>query len=269
MKPTDFPKWLLSYNNKQYYSARPQRVVDLIESRPKHSLQQAMVMALDSRVVSAEWAMPALELGFKTYGEGSKSEVGEAIAILRSWVAEGAEANGESRGYTIFRELAAQVGGNALPDFRNAFGVKDFPKKKVKALFDKFVATVDVLMEENGTVSIAWEKKNVIRLADGTTFACGVGDAATQTVWQGTQRRKKNAKGQWQVNAGSDFMMATEMTQPPVIYTLVPYGQSDDPNSPHFADQTKRWVNGQWKQAWFKREDVEGNARSKTVVRRP
>ncbi|MDP6042484.1 MAG: penicillin acylase family protein, partial [Candidatus Latescibacteria bacterium] len=110
MKSGDFPRWLHSYNNRQYFSARPQRVVDLIESCPKHSLQQAMVMALDSRVVAAEWAMPALELGFKTYGEGSKPEVGEATEILRSWVAEGAETNGESRGYTIFRELAAQVG---------------------------------------------------------------------------------------------------------------------------------------------------------------
>ena len=270
MKPSDFPGWLLSYRNGQYYSARPQRVVDLIESRPKHTLEQTMEMGLDSRALAAEWATPALELGHKSYGSGSRPEVGEALSILRAWVAEGAEAERTSRGYPIFRELVGQPGGGGLADFRNTFGDwrrgDEAAEKKIRVLYDRFVGAVNSMMEHYGTVSIPWETINVIRLSDGTTFPSGTGDSSTQTVWQGSQGRR-DPDGKWLIEGGSDFMMATEMSQPPVIHTLVPYGQSEDPASPHFSDQSERWTKGQWKPARFTKEDVEQYAKSRKTVR--
>ncbi|MFI9787129.1 penicillin acylase family protein [Kitasatospora sp. NPDC051984] len=46
---------------------------------------------------------------------------------------------------------------------------------------------------------------------------------------------------------GSSFLMATELTQQgPRTRTLLAYGQSADPTSPHFTDQTRRYAAKQW-----------------------
>ena len=68
------------------------------------------------------------------------------------------------------------------------------------------------------------------------------------------------------MNGGSDFMMLTELGRPPTIYTLVPYGQSDDPKSRHFADQTERWTKGMWKRAWFILDDVRRESESQKDI---
>ncbi|MER5350908.1 penicillin acylase family protein [Kitasatospora sp. NPDC002551] len=46
---------------------------------------------------------------------------------------------------------------------------------------------------------------------------------------------------------GSSFLMATELTdRGPRTRTLLAYGQSADPTSPHFTDQTRRYARKQW-----------------------
>jgi len=46
---------------------------------------------------------------------------------------------------------------------------------------------------------------------------------------------------------GSSFVMATELTrQGPRTRTLLTYGESADPTSPHFTDQTRRYAAKQW-----------------------
>lgn len=46
---------------------------------------------------------------------------------------------------------------------------------------------------------------------------------------------------------GSGFLMAVELTdRGPRTRTLLAYGQSADPSSPHFTDQTRMYVAGQW-----------------------
>ncbi|MFB7471625.1 penicillin acylase family protein [Kitasatospora sp. NPDC056184] len=46
---------------------------------------------------------------------------------------------------------------------------------------------------------------------------------------------------------GSSFLMATELTdRGPRTRTLLTYGQSADPTSPHFTDQTRRYARKQW-----------------------
>jgi acyl-homoserine-lactone acylase len=270
LKPSDFPKWLLSTRNRRYLSARPQRVVDLLRSRPRHTLDQTKEMALDTRVVAAEWVMPALERAVSELGEDDKPEVGEAMSILRRWVKRGPTATMTSKGYSIFREICAQLGrGSNVVDARNILGlperVTSLPLKNLRQLHSALLKAVDQLVVLYGTVSVEWGKINVIELADGRQFPCGAGDAITQTPWQGTQNQR-GKDGKWRVNGGSDFMMLTELGCPPTIYTLVPYGQSDDPRSRHFADQTERWAKGSWKRAWFTLEDIKRESKSKKDI---
>ena len=111
-----------------------------------------------------------------------------------------------------------------------------------------------------------WSDINVIQLADGTRFPSGAADSASQGMWQTSQLNKRSMDGMWLDAAGSDAMMMAEMSSPPIVFTMVPYGQSDDPKSPHFADQTERYTNGQYKRARFTRQQILAHAESQLSI---
>jgi hypothetical protein len=135
----------------------------------------------------------------------------------------GAVAAKDSRGYSIFRELCESGPGPGLPNCRNMFGLPEsagtLPPAVLKTLHAKFLAAVDSMLKHYGTVSIEWSAINAIELADGRKFPCGAGGSSVQTVWQGSKERRAE-DGTWRVGGGSDFMMATEMSDPPVVYSL-------------------------------------------------
>jgi|GEM_PF-855608 len=65
---------------------------------------------------------------------------------------------------------------------------------------------------------------------------------------------------------GSAFIMIVELSQPVRAFSAKPYGQSEDPSSPHFDDLTKLYCNDQLKPAWFTLTDVMDNLESTTLL---
>ena len=55
---------------------------------------------------------------------------------------------------------------------------------------------------------------------------------------------------------GNSFVAAVEFGEKVKAKTILAGGQSGDPNSPHFNDQTEKYLNIDWKDAAFYREDV-------------
>ena len=54
-----------------------------------------------------------------------------------------------------------------------------------------------------------------------------------------------------------------ELGDPIRARTVVPYGQSGDPSSPHFLDQAPLFVAGEFKPSWFTMEEIEANLQSR------
>ena len=50
--------------------------------------------------------------------------------------------------------------------------------------------------------------------------------------------------------------------QPKEVWSLLPYGQSEDPRSPHYNDQAKMHSQSEIKRFWLTREEILSHSES-------
>ena len=60
--------------------------------------------------------------------------------------------------------------------------------------------------------------------------------------------------------AGSSYVSVVEFGPQIKAYSVIPFGESDDPNSPHYFDQAHLYARGQFKRQWFRLKDVKEHA---------
>ena len=75
--------------------------------------------------------------------------------------------------------------------------------------------------------------------------------------------------GRFRVVRGSQSMRIVQFTKPLQAYSLYAFGQSDDPASPHYADQVKLFSEKRMKRAYFSRAELEGHIRSEKTLTMP
>lgn len=84
------------------------------------------------------------------------------------------------------------------------------------------------------------------------------------------ERTGLTADGKYVINSGTSFLMALEYTaQGPRAYGLLAYGQSDDPQSPYYRDQTLRLSEKSWRPLLFTRDEVAAAKARVEVVTAP
>ncbi|MBC8292534.1 MAG: penicillin acylase family protein [Proteobacteria bacterium] len=294
--PWSYPGWLRGRDFvRDYLGARAQRVVDLIQSRQRHSHGRARKSSLDTALLGAVWMIPVLERAMAQYGDGGDPLVQNAFSELLRFKRK-PRATARSRGYALWHEwngywVQDAVLGSAPPAspevsrIREFYDLPDHPEtvsdldlQRAHQAFLDAVAHLNsyYLAGHYDSPLPRWGDINFIQLADGSKYGFGGSDGELQGIWQGSHGGgscgafpNPSADGTWTINAGSDFMMSSQLrTLPrlPKVYTLVPYGVSNDPASPHFADQTRRYVKGKYKKVPFGEKDVRRKAKSIVTV---
>jgi acyl-homoserine lactone acylase PvdQ len=60
--------------------------------------------------------------------------------------------------------------------------------------------------------------------------------------------------------AGSSFVGVVELADRPLAKTILQFGQSGDPQSPHWTDQAQLYAKGLFKSGWYEKGEVEANS---------
>jgi acyl-homoserine lactone acylase PvdQ len=232
IEPASFSKYLAhSWEPIPVSNSRAKWGFDLFAEHPKVSWEDFKQAALDLKVVHRE---PFLGMLVQATEGQTDPDLAEIHTILKKW---DGRASLDSRAFPILahweRLAAAQRPANGAPGHEQTLSLLKQTITEMKRLY--------------GSISVPLERMQVI--SHGKEYPIPGRDS----MFVATGPFKD---GKWHVNQGSSWLMVVAFTTPLRALTIAPLGESDDPSSPHFADQTAMFSRQEMKPFPFADDEV-------------
>jgi acyl-homoserine-lactone acylase len=261
----------------------------------KFSLEEMAAALLSNRSYTAELLKPELVSACKEQtrarGRAGQVELGEACAVLEAW---NNRFDLDARGAVLFREWIGQYDGADLNGKGKLFAVDFDPADPVgtpRGLADRELAVrylaqaVEVLQSAGHALDVPLGElqyppsklperiaihgghgayEGVMNMQQGSTNTTTLEPLPLGDPVEGS--RFLTTEG-YPVVHGSSFLMALEFTDGgPRAQAFLTYGQSGDPTSTHFRDQSKLYSAKQWRPILFEEAAVAADTQSDRTI---
>ena len=267
INPFDYPYYLFrknpNWSGGAAFGFRQRRANDLILPDNDITMLEMRDLAFDHYLIVAEWVKVLVEESFNDpVAHSSVSDplglLDPAWRLLEDWDNEAVKSSAATTLFTVLYSLApGSLFALEPPDPT----LLTLPEKIY--ILSGLVKAAELIHAAYGTIDVPWG--DVHKIARGSRkFAVNGGSREAQSLRLVNIERMKHNVGYCE--SGSAFIMIVELSEPVKAFSAVPYGQTDDPSSPHFDDLTELYCNDQLKPAWFTLEDVLANLESVTVL---
>ncbi len=258
----DYPDYI--FNDRQNRSnPRGRRAVALLRTARKVDIATAMKIAFDTTVDGTEiipWQQ-ALKQAFEAHSSGRFSSLQEAEALLVNWN-RSVLANNEAA--VLFKVWRQQIKQSKALTFAQVAGAKaHLSRRQQRALLLALEKAVAKMQQVYGSIRVPWGKTLRLRRGDKDLPLSGaglgsIGMSTLRNIWA----RNIDKHGVSVAEGGQSCPMLVHLTDPIESYSILPYGISDDPKSPHHIDQMGLFSQMQMKPTWFNRQALHGHITS-------
>ena len=261
--PNDYPCYLFRQepdgSGGAAFGFRQRRANDLILPDNNITMLEMRDFAFDHYLIVAEWLKLLIEESVNDpVAKNSVSDpqglLDPAWQLLAAWNNEIEKQSGAATLFTVLITISPS-GLSALepPD------PTELTLQEKIYILDNLVHAAEMIRAAHGTIIVPWGDAH--RIVRGSSeFPVNGGSREAQSLRLVNIDRVENFVGYCE--SGSAFMMVVELSDPVQAFSAMPYGQTDDPSSPHFADATARYCNDQLKPAYFTLGDVLANLES-------
>ena len=258
--PFYFTKQPSAQAGEEVLNTRGERLFNLFTQSRKFTLQDMIDLGFDTRIMAADVIVPLLVNGHGALQHEMKKILSGAIETLIAW---DRKASKDSVAYTL-----VHFWGKAYQRMHSAtrFGrFNSYDRKSIdvnspeeqKLALSALEDAVAELQKRYGRWDVAWGKINVV-VRKGKYALDGEGMFAVLHPDHGIEM----PNGEIHCNDGWGHLMVVMEGDPKEIWTLLPYGQSEHRNSPHFNDQAELHSRQQMKQFWFTPAEILTHSKS-------
>lgn len=258
IKPNAWPSYVTSYGPTTRY----ERIAAELSTDHRVSPQNAMRYATDTLVPDARRAISALP---RRITGDTAADYAAALAVLRSW---NGRADLEARGCALYLYwMLADKNMSGL--VRKAASGTAWTTGETSAAEAALLAAAGRMKKQYGKLDVAWGEVHVSRRGSAEIPVTGLGyflpGDKTATV---TPNFGPLTNGKINCIGGSSFRMIVDLDPAGVhSWSILPYGDSQDPANPHYADQMTFFGRGEYKDTLFGLNRIKREATSKLELR--
>ena len=235
---------------------RSQHSLTLIDNRKKYSLEDVIALKNSYRMLLADKVKADLIAAVRAASPGAP--VSEALALLERWDNTVAPT---SRGGVLFEAWWRKYTEGVNPDSMFAEqwtpaapmagprGLKD-PARAAGA----FTWAVEETARRHGAYDVAWGDVHRVRAGkvDHPIGGCSGALGCFRVLnFRNEPDGKRAAAG------GDGWVIAVEFTDLPRAYSVLAYGQSARPDSPHYYDQAEMFAKGEFKRVVLTEKEID------------
>jgi len=240
-------------------NTRGERLFEVLGQNKKFTLDDMKRLAFDTKVMPADVIVPLLERAYAAK-PSQDSQVTQAIQLVRAWNRRSAE---DSAAYThiyywgrSYQELFSEDKFARFVHYGRRKIDLDSAEEQ-DAARRAFETAVTRIQKQFGRPQVRWGDINVV--SRGGKFPMdGTGMYDVLHPDEGVEQEN----GQMYCNDGWGDLLIVVEGNPKEIWSLLPYGESEHPWSPHYNDLAKLHSQRQAKRFWFTPEDIVAHTES-------
>jgi acyl-homoserine lactone acylase PvdQ len=236
----------------------------ILHSTPKFSFEDWSKAGFNTKVIEAETRVPEVIKeweSIKKTDPARAAKLDEPIALLKAW-------DFTSTVDSVPMALFALTYDRVLQMVQRR-DILNYPR--LRAL----EATLESLQKSHGDWMVTWGELNRLQrvhgsqidlqgrgafLDDKPSLPIAGSPGPLGSVFSFYALPQAGQKRRYGV-AGHSYVGIVELAAQPRAKTILQFGQSGDPSSPHWFDQAQLYAKGQFKPSWFAKSDVESNSK--------
>jgi acyl-homoserine-lactone acylase len=240
---------------------RGERVFQVIGQNRLFTVEEMINLGFDTHVMASDVIIPLLNRAVDAAGPEAGETVSSAMKWIRAWDGSSSES---SIAYTYiyywgraYQDLfSTDSFGRFLSVNRHRMINIDSRREQAKAL-DALRLGLTRLEQKFGKKEVRWGKVN-IAIRGGAFPVGGTGLYDVLHPDEGSEQ----GDGTIRCNDGWGHLMVAEEGDPKQVWTLLPFGESEHPESPHYNDQTRLHSSKKLKRFWFTPAEILAHTES-------
>lgn len=259
---SDFPKYMTVYESENERGERSKVILDTLQNISLSSLENAI---MDTYIHRSEKLLAQL---FKEYSNLTQKKADKArlleepIKLLKEWDGYSHTESEATSLYFVFDEFVHHESLGKIFNISHPIQSKEWP------LTNYLEQAIELMIADKGTWKIPWGDINRLqRLEDNTSYK--VNDSIASYGLKGGSSITGIMFCAYRApvlidsslirrpDAGHSYLSIVEFGEETIAKSIIPFGNSRDPNSIHYFDQAEMFANGAFKQVLFKDEEIE------------